>query len=333
MMAGLRKYLLGLAVAISLPSSAFAITCAGVEARVNARTSELELSVLSLIQTQQAALVAAELSQRARILSALGVLNRQQAYTGNQDATVRTKAEEASASAIVAAQTRMEVLDRTERFGDVGYNACAIAEQAKTLTEAMASQRSTTLSIMDRVINKPGVSVDGDATEQWYSAVSGGDYAGAHGIFSGDLDAAAEYINWVMGPPPTTVTTGNSIEDQNFRLARLQGDSLRSVSLYLLSSAAASAADGGVNDALDDLSENWIGADGGMEWSAKMAASPLRAVLLDMARTEAANLTAQIIALQKKRDLELGMATYSLARTEAYVSALSSSETLVEARQ
>lgn len=326
MMVGLRSYLIGAVFAIVFPSASFAQTCVGVEARVNARTTQLELNVIALIQTQQAALVASELTQRARILSALGVLNRQQAYTGNQDATVRTKAEEASASAIVAAQTRMEVLDRTERFGHVGYNACGIAEQARTLTDAMSGHRPTTISIMDQAINRPGVSADGVATADWYSAVSGSDYAGAHGIFSGDTAEAVNYINWVLGPPPTTVTTGNSIEDQNFRLSRLQGDALRSVSLYLLSSTAASAADGGVNDALDDLSENWIGADGGMEWAANMAASPLRAVLLDMARTEAANLTAQIIALQRKRDLELGMATYSLARTESYVSNLTARE-------
>lgn len=333
MMRNIRKFVVGVGLAIMLPSSSFAITCAGVEGRVNTRTSELEANVLALIQTQQAALVTSELTQRARILSALGVLNRQQAYSGNQDATVRTKAEEASASAIVAAQTRMEVLDRSERFGNVGYNACGIAEQAKTLTDAMAGHRPATISIMDQAINRPGVSVDGNATEDWYSTVSGSDYAGAHGIFSGDTAEAVSYINWVLGPPPTTVTTGNTIEDQNFRLARLQGDALRSVSLYLLSSTAASAADGGVNDALDDLSENWIGADGGMAWAANMAASPLRAVLLDMARTEAANLTAQIIALQRKRDLELGMATYSLARTEAYVESLTVSGSIVEARR
>ena len=72
-MASIRKLLIGAGFAIILPSSSFAITCAGVEARVNARTTELELNVLALIQTQQAALVASELTQRARILSALGV--------------------------------------------------------------------------------------------------------------------------------------------------------------------------------------------------------------------------------------------------------------------
>lgn len=325
MMRNTPKLIVGAVLAIMLPSSSFALTCAGVEGRVNTRTSALEANVLALIQTQQASLVTSELTQRARILSALGVLNRQQAYSGNQDATVRTKAEEASASAIVAAQTRMEILDRSERFGNVGYNACGIAEQAKSLADAMAGHRTATISIMDQVINKPGVSVDGDATEDWYSTVSGSDYAGAHGIFSGDKVEAVRYINWVVGPPPTTITTGNTIEDQSFRLERLQDDSFRSVSNYLLSSTAAAAAGGGVNDALDELSENWIGADGGMAWAANMAASPLRAVLLDMARTEAANLTAQIIALQRKRDLELGVATYSLARTEAYVESLTSS--------
>ena len=328
----LRKLFL-VAFCLSLPSVASAQLCAGVEGRVNVRTTQLSTNVLGLIASQQAALVAAETLQRARILSALGVLNRQQAYTGNQDATVRMKAEEANASAIVAAQNRMAVLDRQERFSDVGYNACEIADQAATLTQAMANQRTTTVSLMNQAINRPAAAIDGSATEDWYDAVAGSDYAGAHGIFSGDPAEALEYINWVLGPPPTTVTTGNSIEDRLFQLDRLQGDAQRSVALYLLSKTAANSADGGVNQALDTLSENWVGADGGLEWSAKLAASPMRAVLLDMARTEAANLVTEIITLQKKRDLELGMATYSLARTESYVSDLSQSEQLVEARQ
>lgn len=320
-------------VALVAPTGAFAITCAGVEARVNTRTTQLETSVLALITSQQAALVASELFQRTRILSALGVLNKQQAYSGNQDSTVRIKTEEASASAIVAAQTRMAVLDRVERFSNVGYNACAIADQAKTLTEAMSNQRSEVLAIMDQVINKPFVSLSGDATEDWYAAVGGSDYAGAYGVFSGDTAEAVKYINWVLGPPPTGITDSNSLEGSQTQLDRLQGDSLRSVSLYLLSKAAAGAADGGVNDALDDLSENWIGADGGMEWSAKMAASPMRAVLLDMARTEAANLVAEIITLQKKRDLELGLATYSLAQTENYIKNLATIRVVAEANR
>ena len=323
MIRSLARLTMTAALVLSAPGAAYAVTCAGVEGRVNSRTSELEQSVLDLIATQKASLIASELQQRARILSALGVLNSQQAYTGNQDATIRIKAEEASASAIVAAETRMEVLDRAERFGDVGFSACKIAEEAATVSAAMASHRATTIGMMDSVINKPGAPVDGSATKEWFDTVGNGEFAGAHGIFSGDEDAASKFINWVMGPPPTTPTTGNTVEDQNFKLNRLQDDSLRSVAQYLLSSAAASAADGGVNDALDDLSENWIGSDGGMQWAAKMAASPMRAVLLDMARTEAANLTAQIIALQKKRELELGVATYALARVEAYVSDLS----------
>jgi hypothetical protein len=295
-----------------------AATCTGVEARVNARTSELQASIIALIQAHKATMISTETVQRQAILSALGVTTKQIAASGNQDAAVRLKAEEAQASAIIAAQNRNAVLDAQERYGDVGFKACEVAEKSAALASAFNAQDERIVSIRNQIVNRPYVSQDGQATASWFSMMDDGEGTSAAVLFDGSSTEAeiAKYIDWLFGPPQTAPSgAAGQVGD----VARLQADAQRSVASYLLAKAAASSEDGSVDSALADLTETWTGTDGGADWAAKLATSPLRAVLLDMSRAEAANLVAEVVALDHQLDLELGLASFSLGRTSKVI--------------
>ena len=90
--------------------------------------------------------------------------------------------------------------------------------------------------------------------------------------------------------------------------------------------AAVSRKEGSVDQAISDLSATWTGTGGGADWAAKLATSPLRAVLLDMSRAEAANLVAEVRALEQQLDLELGLAALSLARSTKMVEAMTATK-------
>ena len=308
--------------------SAFGATCTGVEARVNAATSKLEAAILSLIASHQATMIATEQLQRQTILSALRVTTSQAATSGNQDATIRVKAEEANANAVVAAQTRSAVLDAQERYGDVGFKACEVADKGEALAQAFATEDERVNSILERVINRPYVAQDGEATSDWFAAMDDGDGTSASVIFNGSAseEQVAKYIDWLLGPPQTVLPNAAGAVGE---ASRLHADAQRSVASYLMAKAAASNEDGSVDKALSDLTETWTGTDGGADWAAKLATSPLRAVLLDMSRAEAANLVAEVVALDHQLDLELGLASFSLARSSKMVESF----TVQEARR
>ena len=302
-----------------------AASCTGVELRVNRATTALEANILALIQSHKTTMITTELAQRQQILSALAVATKQAATTGNQDATVRLKAEEAHASAVVAGHNRMAVLDAQERYGDAGFNACEIVERSRTVAEAWANEDAEMDAIKDEIINKPYTREDGSATKGWFDLIGDGQGTSASVIFSDSSTDAevAKYIDWLMGPPQTSQgSAAGAVSD----VARLQGDALRSVTQYLLMKAAVSRKEGSVDQAISDLSATWTGTGGGADWAAKLATSPLRAVLLDMSRAEAANLVAEIRALEQQLDLELGLAALSLARSTKMVEAMTATK-------
>lgn len=301
--------------------ASYAASCVGVEMRVNTRTNELEANIRNLIRQHRDQMVQTETRQRGQILSALAVATKQTATSGNQDATVRLKAEEAHAQAVVAAQNRQAVLDAQERYGDAGFNACAIVARSQAVATAFAGEESRMDAIADQVINRPYAAQDGQATKEWFELVEDGAGTSASVIFS-DSSTDAEigkYIDWLMGPPQSSQGgAGGAIGDVD----RLQRDAQRSVSQYLLMKAAVSREEGSVDHAISQLSATWTGTDGGADWAAKLATSPLRAVLLDMSRAEAANLVAEVRALEHHLDLEMGLAAFSLARTTKMVEAM-----------
>lgn len=316
------------AVALLLGAGAsHAASCVGVELRVNARTSQLEADVLRLVQGHKTTMMQTETRQRAEIMSALAVATKQTATSGNQDAAVRLKAEEAHAQAVVAAQNRQAVLDAQERYGDVGFNACAVVERSRAVAAALASESGRMDAIEDRVVNRPYVSQDGRATTEWFKLMADGTGTSAATIFSESStdEEVAKYIDWLMGPPQSAEGGGgasSAVSDVH----RFQRDAQRSVAQYLLMKAAVSREEGSVDQAISELSGTWTGTDGGAAWAAKLATSPLRAVLLDMNRAEAANLVAEVRALEHQLDLELGLASLSLARTTRMVEDMNASE-------
>ena len=176
-------------------------------------------------------------------------------------------------------------------------------------------------AIADRIVNRPYVEQDGRATTDWFELVGDGRGTSASTIFSDSSTDAevAKYIDWLMGPPQSSQGgAGGAVGNVD----RFQRDAQRSVSQYLLMKAAVSREEGSVDHAISELSGTWTGTDGGADWAAKLATSPLRAVLLDMSRAEAANLVAEVRALEHQLDLELGLASFSLARTTKMVEAM-----------
>ena len=176
-------------------------------------------------------------------------------------------------------------------------------------------------AIQEQIINRPYASQDGAATAAWFDLVSDGEGTSSSVIFSeGSSEGeVARYIDWLMGPPQSN--QGNSAGALS-NVERMQRDAQRSVSQYLLMKAAVSNEEGSVDASIAELSATWTGTDGGAEWAAKLATSPLRAVLLDMSRAEAANLVAEVRALEHQHDLELGLASFSLARATKMVEAM-----------
>jgi hypothetical protein len=292
--------------------SAIAATCAGVAARVNSKTSAMEKTIVQLIRGHQTTAIATEIQQRGMILSALGVSNKQAATSGNQDAVVRLKAEEANAQAVTAAQNRFAVLDAQERYGDVGFNACEIVSRSQAVADAFSDEEARMDEIANLIINKPNVGMDGAATKSWFDQASAGGGTSSSVIFNGaSSQEIAQYIDWLMGPPQSKGgNAGGAVQE----VARLQSDAQRSVSQYLLMRSAVSNSSDSVDAAISDLSATWTGTDGGAAWAARLATSPLRGVLLDMSRAEAANLVAEIRELEHQLDLELGISAFSLAR-------------------
>ena len=220
----------------------------------------------------------------------------------------------------MASQTRQAIAEATERFGALGHRACDVVERSSSVADALSKEGKLVTGIMAAIVNGPMAETTGAGTAAWFEAAGEAGFTSAHALFSGNEAEAASYINWVMGPPtPMTGSVGAGLEDGIARTHALQGDAQRSVAIYLMAKAAANSAEGGVDASLEELRATWTGADGGEMWGASMAGSPLRGVLLDLARIEAAAIVSEVVALRRRRDLELGLATYSLAQTERFV--------------
>src|ERR1044071_1674236 len=101
-------------------SPTLAQTCFGVETRVNAATGVLTGAVTGEITTAEATLIAAELLQRARLLSAIKVMTAQQSASTDQTVTMGVKTAEANASALTAQRVRQAVAEAKHRYGSVG---------------------------------------------------------------------------------------------------------------------------------------------------------------------------------------------------------------------
>ena len=118
----IRHLALAACLALLGASHAAAQSCAGVEARVNARTALLQAGVEATVDTTESALVAQELLQRSQLLSAFKVMTAQSSTASDQVTTTHKQATSATAATVVtqgdnqagaaATQTRSEEASR-----------------------------------------------------------------------------------------------------------------------------------------------------------------------------------------------------------------------------
>jgi len=316
-------------VIASLSSEAFAVACAGVEARVNQETATLGATVQSTIASRTADLVVQMTLDRERIVSSLKALNKQMVASSDQEVVMATKATQSAALVMSEQQSAMQLANAAIEWTATGHAACDLITKGEALSAQVNDMAVQTASIMGSVINDLGTeavlggepkdfsdpAVLATATQAWSARARAADDVTVQDLFDGDTSRASDFINLVIGPPvaPSSAVRGSvgfSIGD----LQRQQDESRLSVVLYALSTIASDNAAGGVNSALSDIVNHWRGDDGGETWAATMAASPTRAVLLDIARIEAANIASQAHGLRSKVNEELIVATWSLAR-------------------
>ncbi|MCB5411717.1 hypothetical protein [Pseudogemmobacter faecipullorum] len=293
-------------------TAAHAITCAGVEARVNSRTSSLQASVLATIQTRQAALVAQELLERQRLLSAVKVLTMQMAQSSQQEIVSNLAVSKAMGQTIVeqsiADQTREAIRD----YGNTGFNACGLVEAGYRVDEALNTADTARGAITTEIAERHAIRTREDydrESQRWFEEAQSGDAPSAAALFSGDADEARRYISMVMGPPRAPRAdegVGGSID----RAIALRDIARQSVTAYVLAEIASSQR---VEVALRDMTREWLGEDGGEAWFATQAASPARAVLLDTARIEAANVAMKANSVRRVMLEEMALSTFALA--------------------
>ncbi|MCF4130146.1 hypothetical protein [Methylobacterium sp. SyP6R] len=305
-----RRILLSIlaAAAIGAVTPAQAQTCFGVEARVNVATSTLTTAITGAITTTEAGLIAQEIAERARLLSAVKVLTAQSAAGSDQVSNGFRASSEALATTVVTQEQRQAVAEATHRYGSVGYDPCGSNTKAQALYTAMSGSAAARQQIVTPVRAQPGRYAD---PKDWVSDVKNGDAPDGAALYGGDAAAASKFINTVVGPPdPQPRNTGSSTAADRDRLEKTGRDTFRSMTAVVLADIAADyRADGPIAQART-LSTHWQGNDGGAAWAAGVAGQHDRGIIQDAVRMEAANLA--LLAHQIKRGM----------RTEATAAAL-----------
>lgn len=295
-----RPALAGFALLAAL-GSAEAQTCFGVEGRVNAQTSALTTSVSTTIGTTQASIIAQEIAERARLVSAIRVLTGQSAAGSDQFSNGLRASSEALASTVVAQDQRQAVALASHRYGSIGYDPCGSNTKAQSLYRALTSAPAQRRQIAGEVKAQPGRYAD---PGKWSAELKSGAAPDGAALYSGDAQAATKFIDAVVGPPdgrPVGATT--TAEADLAKLAKTGRDSNRSLTANVLADIAADHATDGPIAKIRALATHWQGEDGGAAWSAGVAGQHDRGLLQDAVRMEAANLA--LIATQLRRGVRL----------------------------
>lgn len=303
---------LAMVMALGLWSApAQAVTCAGVEGRVNNRTSSLESTVTSLISARQATLVAQEILERQRLLSAVHVLTKQIAMSSQQEIVANQGVSKALAQTMVeqsiSDQTRAAVRD----YGTTGFNACGLVEQGYKVETAVNKANNAREAITAEIAERHAIRTRDEyaqASSDWFALAQSGADVSSDALFGGNATAARKYISIVMGPPRAPKAVGGAAGNID-RATALRDIARQSVTAYVLAEVAATQQ---VEDALRAMSKEWVGADGGSAWFAKQAVAPARGVLLDSVRIEAANVAMKANSLKRNMLEEFALATFSL---------------------
>lgn len=304
--------------AVFTGGAAFAQSCVGVEARVNVRTNTLSTTLLSQITARTTAVVAQETLQRQQLLSAVRVLTRQESLSTEQQVNANDAAQMALANVVVedsvARMTHRAVTD----YGSTGHAACELVEYGNSVSDMLTSYSNTREEMAEAVRQGRTAANEGEfrvAMANWSELVRNSDDATVQAMLSGDEDAASAFIAIVAGPPrfPSEAGTGSVLSRMD-RVFSLRDEARNSAAVYALADLSASQ---GLRTALVDMADVWVGEDGGEEWSARMAASPTRAVLLDTARIEAHNIAMGALELRQGVMNEFSLSVFALSYIDA----------------
>lgn len=291
-------------------------SCAGVEYRVNQQTLAVDAAVGTQITSSQAAMISLDELNRARLLSAMKVMTKQQSASTDQAMVTEQKAAEATASTLISQDQALAIEDAKKRYGNTGYGACSVGTKAKSFYDAVVAAPTTRSTIVGRVAWKPGEYGD---PKSWYTGVAKNGPFSAQTLFDGDTAKAGDYISFVVGPPDAK-EVGTTARTEGLRLEKANHDALKSMSAQVMASVAADFAKGGPIEKMKEMSAHWLGGDGGEAWSASMAGAPERGVLQDAVRIEAANLVALAYQIKSNAREEGALAAYLLARVNSVAS-------------
>lgn len=313
----LKRSVVTAALVLGTTSSAYAVTCAGVEARVNARTSTVAAAVTSLIATRQAALITQEIAERQRMLSAVRVLTQQMAVSGQQEVVADRAANLALASTIVEQSVNTQTREVVQNYSNTGHNACGIVEQGYTVASMVESYDTTRRDMAERVRVARSPATEAEFRQMmgdWSQLVQTADDATIAAVLNGDEAQAEAFIAIVAGPPRPPLQQGTgSVFSQQERVIAMQEEARSSAATLVLADIAASRR---VELALDAMTAEWIGDDGGAAWAASMASSPTRAVLLDTARIRSQLIASMALELKRSVMEEFALATFSLTYSD-----------------
>lgn len=299
----------------SLPSAIFAQACAGVEARVNLRTSELTAAVTSAIATATSTYTAQQVVERQLIMSSLRVLAEQKDVSLDQEVSAQQAAAKALGQTIVEESVTSQIADAAEKYGHTGYDACDLIVEGVALRTARDTARTASEDIHNSVIANYGIQSQAEhdaAVEDWSNLAQTATTVTATDVLAGDQAAAEQFARLVLGPPSPPIGGGGTATGLETILL-MQDTARRSVVTKIIADIAA---DRLITDQMEAIKDTWLGDDGGEDWSATLAAGPGRAALLDLTRIEAANITASALELRKKFREEFALATFALSYTD-----------------
>lgn len=298
--------MLGLAV----PEAALAASCAGVEERVNERTGELEGSVSGTIASVQSKLLAQAVAEQQQLSSALAVLNRQENLSSEVSATALTKSLEAGAGVMNAQWQALALKDKTQRYEAIGYEPCQLVTLASAAAGEIAAMPQYRQELRAGVSNRPGEAGSAANRKDWYARFGGAEaLPSPDDLLSGDKDKAKAWMDFVMGPPEPA-GDGSGADATVRTVARREAGARRSAALEAMVAVAPPAP-------MDPISRHWSGLDGGMAWSATMAAGDARGTQLDTIAIKAAKAALLSDRLDRRLRRLMAVAADAAARIDA----------------
>lgn len=296
-------------VAATMPGMALAASCAGVEERVLERTGELEGSVAGTIAGVQSKLLAQAVAEQQQLSSALAVLNRQENLSSEAAATALTKSLEAGAGVMNAQWQALALKEKTQRFGAIGYEPCQLISLASTAAGQMAAMPQIRQELREGVSNRAGEPGSAADRKDWYARF--GDATALPSpddLLSGDQDRAKAWMDFVMGPPEPA-GDGSGADAAVRTVARREAGARRSAALEAMVAVAPPAP-------MDPISRHWSGLDGGMAWSATMAAGDARGTQLDTIAIKAAKAALMADRLDRRLRRLMAVAADAAARID-----------------